>query len=62
MCLVKITAYDQNNNIQLYFHIFKVQGLLLLCTELTLFYIELPENCSYLDQSELSDFFRYINI
>ena len=26
-------------------------------TELTLFYIELPENCTYLNQSELSSFF-----
>ena len=30
-------------------------GLLLLCTELTLFCIELPENCIYLNQSELSN-------
>ena len=29
-------------------------------TELTLFYIELPENCTYLNQSELSSFFLYI--
>ena len=28
-----------------------------LCTELTLFCIELPENCIYLNQSELSNFF-----
>ena len=30
--------------------------------ELTLFFIELPENCIYLNQSELSDFFRYLII
>ena len=30
-------------------------GLLLLCTELTLFCIELPENCICLNQSELSN-------
>ena len=35
-------------------------GLLLLCTELTLFCIELPENCIYLDKSELSSFFMYL--
>ena len=42
-------------------------GLLLLCTELTLFCTELtlfctdlPENCIYLNQSELSNFFMYI--
>ena len=28
-----------------------------LCTELTLFCIELPENCIYLNQAELSNFF-----
>ena len=33
-------------------------GLLLLCTELTLFCIELPENCVCLNQSELSNFFH----
>ena len=32
-----------------------------LCTELTLFYIELPENCIFLNQSELSNFFMYVN-
>ena len=37
-----------------------MSGLLLLCTELTLFCIELPENCIYLNQSELSNFFMYI--
>ena len=37
-----------------------MSGLLLLCTELTLFSIELPENCMYLNQSELSNFFMYI--
>ena len=31
-----------------------------LCTELTLFYTELPENCIYLNQSELSNFSMYI--
>ena len=31
-----------------------------LCTELTLVCIELPENCIYLYQSELSNFFMYI--
>ena len=56
------------------FHICKVQkssksgqtvqgivqlGLLLLCTELTLFCAELPENCIYLNQSELSYSFMY---
>ena len=30
--------------------------------ELTLFFIELPENCIYLNQSELSNFFRYLII
>ena len=30
------------------------------CTELTLLCIELPENCIYLNQSELSNFFMYI--
>ena len=34
-----------------------VQSILLfLCTELTLYCIELPENCIYLKQSELSNF------
>ena len=37
-----------------------MSGLLLLCTELTLFCIELPENCIYLNQSELSNFFMYV--
>ena len=37
-----------------------MSGLLLLCTELTLLYIELPENCIYLNQSELSNFFLYL--
>ena len=36
-----------------------MSGLLLLCTELTP-YIELPENCIYLNQSELSNFSMYI--
>ena len=31
-------------------------------TELTLFYIELPENYTYLNQSELSSFFMYLII
>ena len=37
-------------------------GLLLLYTdhELTLFCNELPENCVYLIQSELSNFFMYL--
>ena len=35
-------------------------GLLLLCTELTLFCMKLPENCVYLNQSELSNFFIYL--
>ena len=37
-------------------------GLLLLYTdhELTLFCNELPENCVYLNQSELSNFFMYL--
>ena len=38
----------------------RMSGLLLLCTELTFFCIELPENCIYLNQSELSNFFMYI--
>ena len=37
-----------------------MSGLLLLCTELTLFCIELPENCFNLNQSELSNLFMYI--
>ena len=37
----------------------RMSGLLLLCTELTLFCIGLPENCIYLNQSELSNFFMY---
>ena len=39
-----------------------MSGLLFLCTELTLFCIELPENCIYLNQSELSNFFMYLII
>ena len=31
----------------------------LFCTESTLFCAELPENCIYLNQSELSNFFMY---
>ena len=31
-----------------------------LCTELTLFCTELPENCIYLNQSELSNCFMYV--
>ena len=72
--LVKTTTYNKNNNIQWYFHIFKVQkssksdqtvqgivqsGLLLLCTEFTLFCIELPENCIYLNHYEPSGFSKY---
>ena len=38
----------------------RMSGLLLLCTELTFFCIELPGNCIYLNQSELSNFFMYI--
>ena len=34
--------------------------VILLCTELTLFCTELPENCIYLNQLELSNFFIYI--
>ena len=75
--LVKTTAYEQNNNIQWYFHIFKVQksskpsltvqgivqsGLLFFCTELTLFCADLLENCIYRNQSELSNFFMYLII
>ena len=33
-----------------------------LCTRLTLFCIILPENCIYLNQSELSNFFMYVII
>ena len=36
-----------------------MSGLLLICTELTLFCTELPENCFYLNQSELSNLFIY---
>ena len=36
-----------------------MSGLLLLCTELTLFCTELHENCIYLNQSELSNFFMF---
>ena len=39
-----------------------MSGLLLLCTELTLVCIESPENCIYLNQSELRKFFMYIII
>ena len=38
----------------------RMSGLLFLRTELTLLCIELPENCVYLNQSELSKFFMYI--
>ena len=38
----------------------RMSGLLLLCTELTFFCIELPGNCIYLNQSEVSNFFMYI--
>ena len=38
----------------------RMSGLLFLCTELTLLCIELPENCVYLNQSELSNFFIFI--
>ena len=37
-----------------------MSGLLILCTELNFLRIELPENCIYLNQSELSNFFMYI--
>ena len=72
---VKTTANDKNNNIQRYFHIFKAQkssksgwtvegivrsGLLLLCTELTLFCIELPNNFIHLNQSEQSNISMYL--
>ena len=40
----------------------RMSGLLLLCTELTLFCIELPENCIYLNQSERSNFLMHIII
>ena len=40
-----------------------MSGLLLLCTKFTLFCNEIPENCNYLNQSKLSNFFMYnINI
>ena len=39
-----------------------MSGLLLLCSEVTLFCTVLPENCIYLNQSELSNFFMYIMI
>ena len=38
----------------------RMSGLLLLCPELTLFCTELPENCIYISQSELSNFLMYI--
>ena len=38
----------------------RMSGLLFLSTELTLLCIKLPENCIYLNQSELSKFFMYI--
>ena len=37
-----------------------MSGLLFLCTELTLFCIELPENYIYLNHSELGNFLMYI--
>ena len=37
-----------------------LSGLLLLCTELTLVCMELPENYICLNQSELSKFFMYL--
>ena len=37
-----------------------MSGLLIFCTELNFLRIELPENCIYLNQSELSNFFMYI--
>ena len=37
-----------------------MSGLLLLCTELTLFWTEWPEKCIYLNQSEPSNFFMCI--
>ena len=37
-----------------------MSGLLLLSTELTLLCIELPENCIYLNQTELSNFCMYL--
>ena len=39
-----------------------MSGCYYLCTELTLFLVELFENCIYLNQSELSNFFTYIII
>ena len=52
---------------QWYRHIFKVQkssksGLILFCTELTLYCTELPENYNYLNQSELGNFSMHIII
>ena len=38
----------------------RMSCLLLLCTELTLFCTDLPENCIYFNQSDLSNFFMYI--
>ena len=38
----------------------RMSGLLLLCTELTLFWTEWPEKCIYLNQSEPSNFFMCI--
>ena len=38
----------------------RMSGLLVFCTELNFLRIELPENCIYLNQSELSNFFMYI--
>ena len=39
-----------------------MSGCYYLCTELTLSLVELFENCIYLNQSELSNFFTYIII
>ena len=53
-------CHDISNDIRVNYWPIRMSGLLLLCTELTLFCIELPENCIYLNQSELSNFFMYI--
>ena len=66
VCLVKTTMYNQNNNMQWYFHIFKAVKKLQspakkfkVQPKSSLFCFELPENCIYLNQSELRIFFLY---
>ena len=51
-CKKLIERLNSSRNVQ--------SGLLLLCTELILFCIELPENYIYLHQSEPSNFYMYL--